>query len=138
MTQLPNDSIPPRRSCRIFLSMPAAKSRKPVRDSAQFLGAIAQIAERRSVHEAFAWLRAQEEKLSQRQMEITRIPAPPLLQKDVLLKGMSREIFLLRLGAGTIFVSCRPQKLQVVQELTVKTCRPKRTRISSDSSAEIA
>jgi len=57
--------------------MSPAKSRKVARDPSLPLQAIAQLAERRSVHDAFAWLRGHEGKLSQWQMEITSIPAPP-------------------------------------------------------------
>jgi tripeptide aminopeptidase len=57
--------------------MSSAKSRRPVRDLAQPRQAVAQIAEERAVHQAFAWFRANEALLSRWQMEVTRIPAPP-------------------------------------------------------------
>ncbi|HZR29398.1 MAG TPA: M20/M25/M40 family metallo-hydrolase [Terriglobales bacterium] len=57
--------------------MSSAKSRRPVRDLAQPRQAVAQLAEERAVHQAFAWFRANEAALSRWQMEVTRIPAPP-------------------------------------------------------------
>jgi acetylornithine deacetylase/succinyl-diaminopimelate desuccinylase-like protein len=57
--------------------MTTAKSRRAVRDSTQPRQQVAQVAERRAVHEAFAWLRANESMFSRWQMELTRIPAPP-------------------------------------------------------------
>lgn len=39
--------------------------------------AVAQVAERRQVHEAFAWLRAHSRELEDIQLEVTAIPAPP-------------------------------------------------------------
>ena len=76
--------------------MSPAKSRRAALDAAQPLQAIAQVAERRSVHEAFAWFRAQEERLSQWQMEITRIPAPPFGEaaRAEWLKTRFRELGL--------------------------------------------
>jgi acetylornithine deacetylase/succinyl-diaminopimelate desuccinylase-like protein len=57
--------------------MTTVKSRRVTRDSTQPRQRVAQVAEQRAVHEAFAWFRANENILSQWQMEVTRIPAPP-------------------------------------------------------------
>jgi len=57
--------------------MTTAKSRRAEGDSTQPRQRVAQVAGLRPVHEAFAWFRAHENTLSDWQMEITRIPAPP-------------------------------------------------------------
>lgn len=57
--------------------MTTAKSRRAGGDSTQPRQRVAQVAGQRPVHEAFAWFRAHENTLSDWQMEITHIPAPP-------------------------------------------------------------
>lgn len=76
--------------------MSPVKSRKTGRDSAQPLQAITQLAELPSVREAFAWFHAHENKLSQWQMEVTRIPAPPFGEavRAEWLKTRFRELGL--------------------------------------------
>ena len=57
--------------------MPAAKSKRPAPDSLLPRQQIVRTAELRSVHRAFAWFQNHEEELSQLQLEISAIPAPP-------------------------------------------------------------
>jgi len=44
---------------------------------------VAEVASRRDVHAAFSWLRAHEREITEAQMELARVPAPPFgEQKD--------------------------------------------------------